>query len=96
VWAEALGVLPRLIVMPHFDRLAGYIGQDVLERLVRAVPEGMTLLGIDEDTALVRLPAQKENSSASRWQVMGRQSVSVFGASPGVYPSGQSLVLHAG
>ena len=36
------------------------------------------MLGIDEDTALVRVGFADGDATASQWQVMGRQSVKVF------------------
>ena len=98
-WMEALGVLPRLIVMPHFDRMAGFIGQEVLARVVSAVPAGMTLLGVDEDTALVCLQRSATADVPTTWQVLGSRAVSVFspenGATPTVYRTGASLTLQA-
>ena len=72
-WTPALGILPHLIVVPHFDRIASFIGQDATDRLVRNVPDGSLLLGIEEDTALVRLEGEE-------WWVMGRRKVWTFGA----------------
>jgi cyanophycinase len=72
-WTAALGILPQLIVVPHFDRIASFIGQEAVDRLLRNVPEGSTLLGIEEDTALVRL-------EGDIWWVMGQRKVWTFGA----------------
>lgn len=66
----ALGVVPQLAVLPHFDRLRRF-RPEVVEGRARAMPEGLTLVGIDEDTALVGGP--------TRWTVMGRQQAWVFG-----------------
>jgi len=77
-WQPALGLLPRLIVLPHFDRIAGFIGTERLQRAVRAVPDGSTLLGVDEETALVRVATGDGPGSPDRWQVFGRQGVSLF------------------
>ena len=65
-----LGAVPHLRVLPHFDRFAGRVPDLLLTRLVET-PPGVTVLGIDEDTALVGGPYD--------WQVMGRQSVWVLG-----------------
>ncbi|MGH2410650.1 MAG: Type 1 glutamine amidotransferase-like domain-containing protein, partial [Chloroflexota bacterium] len=51
-WIPALGVLPGLIVLPHYDRMAAFVSQDVVDRVTVSVPEGAVLLGIEEDTAL--------------------------------------------
>lgn len=61
-----LGVLPTLRVIPHFDRLAGWIPELVGRYLARA-PEGVTVLGVDEDTAVIE--------TDGTWRVHGRQSV---------------------
>jgi hypothetical protein len=56
----------------------------------------MTLLGVDEDTALVRIPPY-DTTEAMQWQVMGRQTVSVFSADSDakIYNAGQQLKLIA-
>jgi cyanophycinase len=82
-WRPALGLLPQLAIMPHFDRMRGFVGADTFAQLIAAAPPGVTLVGVDEDTALVRLPG-------AGWLVSGRQSVSVFAA------SGQPTIYHAG
>ena len=55
-WPSALGLLPRLAVLPHFDRAAEYMGEELLRAVLASAPAGVTLLGVDEDTALVRVP----------------------------------------
>jgi cyanophycinase len=73
-WFPALGLLGGVIVLPHFDRMASRMGRAALALLAASVPPGMTLIGVDEDTALVQAPSD----GPSRWEVMGRQGVSVF------------------
>jgi cyanophycinase len=86
-WAPALGVLPRLIVVPHYDRIASFIGDDATERLVRNVPEGAVLLGIEEDTALVRLECDS-------WRVMGQRRVWLFNAGErSAYEAGRTVIV---
>ncbi|MGH2408864.1 MAG: Type 1 glutamine amidotransferase-like domain-containing protein, partial [Chloroflexota bacterium] len=75
-WIPALGLLPRLIVLPHYDRMASFVGQDVVDRVTASVPEGAVLLGIEEDTALTRL-------DGAAWRVMGARQVWVFTSSGG-------------
>ncbi|HSN06250.1 MAG TPA: Type 1 glutamine amidotransferase-like domain-containing protein, partial [Candidatus Angelobacter sp.] len=60
-----LGLVPDVRVIPHFDKMLGWM-PDVLRDALLHKPEGTTLLGIDEDTALVGGP--------DGWQVQGRQS----------------------
>ena len=77
-WYPALGLLGRVIVLPHFDRMASRMGRETLALLAAAVPMGLTLIGVDEDTALVRVHDGPPSAGAFLWQVMGRQGVSVF------------------
>jgi cyanophycinase len=81
-WYPALGLLGRVIVLPHFDRMASRMGREALALLAASVPVGLTLIGVDEDTALVRIDdgPQAHSNGPSRWQVMGRRGVSVFTA----------------
>ncbi len=65
-----LGLLPHVRVIPHFDRMLGWV-PDILTRALLRAPEGVMVLGIDEDTALVGGPEE--------WVVHGRQSVWVLG-----------------
>lgn len=90
-WTPALGIVPGLIVFPHFDRMAGFLGQEAFRNIVRSAPDGSTPVGVDEDTALVRiaLSAGGDAPGKARWRVMGRQTVTVF------EPAG-SRVLRAG
>ncbi len=65
-----LGTVPQLRVIPHFDRFLGRM-PDLLTRPFLRHSDGSTLLGIDEDTALVGGPEE--------FEVQGRQSVWVLG-----------------
>jgi len=60
----ALGVLPHVAVIPHFDRFDRFLPQ-LAGRMREEAPEGATCLGIDEDTAVVGGPTE--------WTVRGRQ-----------------------
>jgi cyanophycinase len=71
-WLHGLGVVPGIVLMPHFDRVADFAGEDVFRSILASAPAVATLVGVDEDTALVHRPA------AGTWQVQGRQTVSVF------------------
>jgi cyanophycinase len=69
-WLPALGVLPRIATLPHFDQLRRRAAPGLLEGLLESRPDDVTVVGVDEDTALIRF--------SGFWQVLGRQSVSVF------------------
>lgn len=75
-WRQGLGLAAGLAIMPHFDRMRGFIDEERFRQVLATAPCGVTVVGIDEDTALVRLP--RATGAPQRWQVMGRQSVSVF------------------
>ena len=78
-----LGLLPHLRVIPHFDKMLGW-APDLVTRVLLHAPAGVTVLGIDEDTALVGGPDE--------WQVMGRQSVWTLGHGSRVgHPAGSHL-----
>jgi len=67
---RGLGLLPHLRVLPHFDKMLGWI-PDLLTRPFLRVPSGVSLVGVDEDTALVGGP--------ETFTVRGRQSVWLLG-----------------
>ena len=67
---DGLGVVPQARVLPHFDRYTRWMPDMALRPLVT---EGATVLGIDEETALV---AQDPGTAGAPWEwsVMGEQS----------------------
>jgi cyanophycinase len=64
------GLTPNLQVIPHFDKMLGWI-PDILTRPFLKPEPGVTLVGIDEETALVGGPDE--------YEVQGRQGVHVLG-----------------
>ena len=62
---EGLGLLPHLRVIPHFDAFAARI-PDMVTRFLLPHDPTVTVLGIDEETAIVGGP--------SFWTVKGRSS----------------------
>ncbi|MEP6696317.1 MAG: Type 1 glutamine amidotransferase-like domain-containing protein [Pseudonocardiales bacterium] len=66
---RGLGAVPHLRVIPHFDRLTEWL-PDLPERYLLDLPSGTSVVGIDEETALVGGPQE--------WQVQGRRSVWVI------------------
>lgn len=92
-WRQGLGLAAGLAVLPHFDRISGFLDEERVRQVLAAAPPGVTVVGIDEDTALVRLP--REGAGPRRWRVMGRQTVAVFdeaGAAT-VYRAGEAVAL---
>jgi cyanophycinase len=90
-WLPGLGIAPGIVLMPHFDRVADYAGAEMFRGILAAAPPGTTLVGVDEDTALIHLP----NAANQRWQVSGRQTVSVFDREGGraIYRAGDPVAL---
>ncbi len=89
VSSSGLGLVPGLAVMPHFDRIHRW-RPDAVEHFAAWRPAGATLVGIDEDTALLR--------SGGRWRVRGAASVWVFPATalalgPAAYRAGDEVPL---
>lgn len=66
---EGLGLVSAIRVIPHFDRFVGWM-PDLVGRYLARAPEGVDVLGIDEDTALVW--------DGGRWTVHGQQQVWVL------------------
>jgi cyanophycinase len=60
-----LGLLPHLRVIPHFDAFAARV-PDLVERFLVPYDPAVTVIGVDEETALVGGP--------ELWTVQGRQS----------------------
>ena len=89
-WPPAFGLVSGIAVLPHFDRVAGFIEPDTFQQMLASTPEGTVVIGVDEDTALVRHAVPNQ----SQWMVMGRQTVSVFRDGERViYEAGATLEL---
>jgi cyanophycinase-like exopeptidase len=64
---SGLGLVPGLRVIPHFDRMRRWLPG--MSRWAAAhLPDGVTLVGIDEETAIV-----SEDADLTHWVVRGRQ-----------------------
>jgi cyanophycinase-like exopeptidase len=80
---DGLGLLPHVRVIPHFDVMLGRV-PDLLTRYLVHVRDGISLLGIDEDTAVVGGP--------TTWRVEGRGSAWQLGHGTRVeHPAGSAL-----
>jgi cyanophycinase len=88
-WVPAMGLVHEVAVLPHFDRMRGFMGNDVFGGIIKTAPAHVTVVGIDEDTALVKLH--------DAWQVMGRQTVTLFDreGNPQRFAGGDTVSLHA-
>jgi cyanophycinase-like exopeptidase len=74
---HGLNWLPQTIVAPHFDR--PWFSRKWLDR--DFLPDGFTLIGIDERTTLAR-------DTDGKWQVFGLDSVTI-------YHNGKEIARHA-
>lgn len=71
-YTVGLGLLANLPVFPHHDTAPAHLK----ERSTELRPEGATLVGIDEQTALIRGPD-------GAWRVAGQGSVTLYGPERG-------------
>ena len=86
------------VTLPHFDRWVRRMGDSTLRQLAASLPDGVALIGVDEDTALVNFDGcAAEEDSASVWQVLGRQGVSLIDAAHGEtrFSAGKRIELGA-
>jgi cyanophycinase len=82
---SALGVVGHLAVIPHFDLLERR-RPGIVEWFAGWQPAGTTLVGVEEETALI--------STADGWRVHGEGAVWVFGSgSPERFVAGEDVVL---
>jgi len=80
----AFGKIPAENVLPHFDRMPAWRPM-ILPAIRKRLPDKGFSLGIDEETALVKLPGGK-------WTVMGRGRVHVIRKHDDlVYEGGQTI-----
>ncbi len=68
---KGLGLIDHLAVIPHFDRFDRR-SPGLVTEILKRTPEGLTLIGVDERTALVSVPTAQE---PEEYVVMGEQSV---------------------
>jgi cyanophycinase len=69
IWKPGLGYVRRTLFGPHWDVLDNWV-PGAREMIAASVPEGGTLVAIDEDTAMV--------GDGRAWEVVGRQGVHVL------------------
>lgn len=79
-WADGLGLLPGIGVIPHYDRF----GPERTPPRVEAAPDGLVVLGIDEDTVIL--------SAGGEARVLGRGTVTVWrDRQPILFQSGATI-----
>jgi len=71
-----LAIVPSLRVLPHFDKMLGWV-PDLLTRAVMRPPAGTTVIGIDEETAIVDM-----TGAGHTWHVHGRQQAWILADGP--------------
>ncbi len=71
---RGLSLLPTIQTIPHYDRFLGWLPDRVSAAIMR-VEEGTNLIGIDENTALVR------DHADSTWRVWGQGKVHLLKSS---------------
>ena len=80
-WREGLGLVPHIAVVPHHATLGSQWNAD---RIRTSLPDGVTLVGIDESTALLGPP----------WQVLGPGQVVLYSVQGKViFSDGQTVLL---
>lgn len=86
---DCLGIIPRSFCAPHFNRLFAtkWLEHGLLQ-------PGHSLIGIDEQTALISHNSV-DNGVSSSWQVAGRGRVTLYRGNQllGRYPSGEIVSL---
>lgn len=83
---SGLGLIPEIEVIPHYDKFLGWVPDRIAAIALRG-DEGIYLVGIDEDTALVL---------TDTWRVQGRAKVHVLKGladSPHTFSSGEEIAL---
>ena len=67
---SAFGIVPAAFIMPHFDAIP-IVRQPLVFALQRQLKDGESLLGVDEETALV-------GKLGGTWRVHGKKTVSRY------------------
>jgi hypothetical protein len=85
MWKPGLGVFPGVSFGPHWDALDSFV-PGLSDLIVSAVPEGATLLAIDENTAVI--------GDGADWAVMGVAGAHVYRAGAWTHhPSGSTFAM---
>lgn len=71
---RGLGLLPNIQTIPHYDRFLGWVPDRIASTIMR-VESGTNLIGIDENTALIR------DGALTSWRVWGEGKVHLLNKS---------------
>jgi cyanophycinase-like exopeptidase len=87
---DCLGIVPRSLCAPHFNRFfpLGWLEHGLLS-------PSHSLIGIDEQTALICKDGKGDETSSSTWWVTGRGEVTLYRGNrlDGRYPAGKMVSL---
>ncbi len=75
-WQPALGLVPGIGVLPHYDRFGGARTAP----LVAVAPPGLTILGIDEDTVILTVDGASRVLGARGVTILQGDAATIFGA----------------
>ncbi len=82
-WIQGLGLAPRVVVLPHHER----VNKADTELLLGMLESHITILGVEGATACV-------NDGDDIWQVIGSGSVTAYAGGKGQrYETGQSFLI---
>jgi cyanophycinase len=88
---EGFGIMPSIFIVPHFDAVPG-IWKPLVFALRRQLKKGESMIGVDEDTALVGMLS--ETGRGGDWKAMGASKVHVFTRDgESTYSDGQKVLL---
>lgn len=88
-----LGVVPKIRPIPHYNKFFGWIPDSAAKILLQA-PDDVTVIGIDEATALVTGLDENTNLAEGIWEVHGMAGVHILrGAPVHTYQEGERVLL---
>lgn len=67
-WGSGLGLVPGVAVLPHFD-MVRKVTLGAVTRAAKHAPDGLQVVGIDEDTALVHDDGWRTEGAGGVWAV---------------------------
>jgi cyanophycinase len=87
------GLIPNIRPIPHYDKFFGWL-PDSAAKIVMRAPQDTTIIGIDENTALVTGLDGSTSLSENTWEVHGLGGVHILrGAPPHKYLRGERIIF---